>query len=160
MYLFPGSCLEQYIGTPPYCRPECVSSFECSSDKACTNMRCVNSCLNNPCAPSAICDVRNHSPLCRCPAGYVGNAFIHCDVEPPPIKVDQPIAHRDPCYPSPCGPFSECRTVGESYVCSCLPGYQFSSPPNCRPECTISEECSNEKACIRNTCSGKKKFFY
>lgn len=57
----------------------------------------------------------------------------------------------NPCLPSPCGPFSECRDLGGSPSCSCLPQY-MGSPPNCRPECTINTDCSNELACINEKC--------
>lgn len=57
----------------------------------------------------------------------------------------------NPCNPSPCGPNSQCRVINEQAICSCLPGYT-NSPPNCRPECTISSECNPEKACINQKC--------
>ena len=49
----------------------------------------------------------------------------------PPVK--QP---SDPCFPSPCGPYSQCRNSGGNAVCSCLPNY-VGNPPNCRPECLV-----------------------
>lgn len=60
-------------------------------------------------------------------------------------------APSDPCLPSPCGPFSQCRNVGDSPSCSCLPQYT-GSPPNCRPECTINTDCSSDKACVNERC--------
>lgn len=36
-------------------------------------------------------------------------------------------------------------------ACSCIQGY-VSSPPNCRPECTINSECSGNQACINQKC--------
>lgn len=58
---------------------------------------------------------------------------------------------KNPCLPSPCGPNSECRDIGGSPSCSCIPNY-IGSPPNCRPECTISSECPSNLACIREKC--------
>lgn len=58
---------------------------------------------------------------------------------------------KNPCLPSPCGPNSECRDIGGGPSCSCLPNY-IGSPPNCRPECTISSECPSNLACIREKC--------
>lgn len=58
----------------------------------------------------------------------------------------------DPCYPSPCGMNSQCRVTNGHAVCSCLPGY-IGSAPNCRPECVVSSECSQDKACINKKCT-------
>lgn len=30
------------------------------------------------CGQSAICEVYNHVPMCRCPQGMNGNAFVQC----------------------------------------------------------------------------------
>lgn len=68
---------------------------------------------------------------------------------PPPTPVQhEPI---NPCVPSPCGPYSICQSYGETPSCSCQLGY-IGSPPNCRPECTISAECPSNLACIREKC--------
>lgn len=56
-----------------------------------------------------------------------------------------------PCTPSPCGPNSQCREVGSTAVCSCLPNY-IGRAPNCRPECTINSECPTSRACINERC--------
>ena len=55
----------------------------------------------------------------------------------------------EPCNPSPCGPYGECRTVNSQAVCSCLPGY-FGNP--CRPECTVSSDCPLSKNCVNQKC--------
>lgn len=57
----------------------------------------------------------------------------------------------DVCNPSPCGPNSQCRDVNKQAVCSCLPRY-VGSPPGCRPECTVSAECPQDKACVNQKC--------
>ena len=56
-----------------------------------------------------------------------------------------------PCNPSPCGPNSQCRTVNQHAVCSCSPGF-MGSPPSCRPECVVSSECPQDRACINQKC--------
>lgn len=71
------------------------------------------------------------------------------------ITVAPPVVNdyaRDPCIPSPCGAFSECRDIGGIPSCSCLPTYR-GSPPNCRPECTISTECPANMVCTRQRCT-------
>lgn len=57
----------------------------------------------------------------------------------------------NPCTPSPCGAFAQCRDVGGSASCACLSNY-IGSPPNCRPECVINSECPSNQACINEKC--------
>jgi hypothetical protein len=58
----------------------------------------------------------------------------------------------DPCRPSPCGPNSQCRTSDNHAVCSCLQGY-MGIPPSCRPECVVSAECPQTRACVNQKCT-------
>lgn len=58
---------------------------------------------------------------------------------------------KKPCSPSPCGPYSECRQVNSHAVCSCQKGY-VGSPPACKPECMVSSECAQNKACVHQKC--------
>lgn len=58
---------------------------------------------------------------------------------------------QNPCSPSPCGPNAECRNVGNTPSCSCLPTF-IGSPPNCRPECAIHSDCPSNRACINSRC--------
>lgn len=71
------SCLLGYRGAPPSCRPECVSSSDCTLDKACNNQKCVNPCQGT-CGVQAKCQVINHNPICTCPSGYSGDPFTRC----------------------------------------------------------------------------------
>jgi hypothetical protein len=57
----------------------------------------------------------------------------------------------NPCVPSPCGPYSECRDRGGYPSCTCQTGY-VGSAPNCRPECSINAECASNLACMREKC--------
>lgn len=61
------------------------------------------------------------------------------------------IEEMDPCNPSRCGPYSQCRKVSGHGVCSCLPTY-IGSPTSCRPECVASSECSQNRACVNQKC--------
>lgn len=58
---------------------------------------------------------------------------------------------QNPCYPSPCGPNSQCREINGQAVCSCVPGF-IGSPPTCRPECITSQECLLNQACVNQKC--------
>lgn len=75
------SCLTGYIGAPPYCRPECSTSAECSLSEACINQKCKNPCAEEICGYNAKCNVVNHSPICSCPPKYVGDPFENCTPE-------------------------------------------------------------------------------
>lgn len=82
----------------------------------------------------------------------IGDPFAGCQARP---IVEERI---DPCVPSPCGPFSQCRQVGDRASCTCLENY-IGSPPNCRPECTIDAECPQNLACVNQRCSGGVFYF-
>jgi hypothetical protein len=56
------SCNENYIGSPPMCKPECVVSTECAPDKACIKQKCSDPCPGM-CGVNAICNVLNHNPI-------------------------------------------------------------------------------------------------
>lgn len=58
---------------------------------------------------------------------------------------------QNPCIPSPCGPYSECRDIGGFPSCACSVNY-IGSPPNCKPECTINSECTSDRACMQEKC--------
>ena len=61
------------------------------------------------------------------------------------------IVVQNPCVPSPCGPYSECRETNNIPSCSCSPS-RIGSPPYCRPECTINSDCPSNHACINEKC--------
>lgn len=66
------------------------------------------------------------------------------------ISADPP-RNVNPCIPSPCGANSECRLLNERAVCSCTTG-MFGAPPNCRPECSIHQDCPSNRACLNQKC--------
>lgn len=74
------SCLLQFIGSPPNCKPECITNSECSYNLACLNMKCKDPCPGS-CAPNAECHVISHSPMCKCPKGFVGDPFSQCTMQ-------------------------------------------------------------------------------
>lgn len=72
------TCIPEYQGDPySICRPECVLNNECPQNKACIRNKCMDPCPGT-CGQNALCDVYNHIPMCRCPQGMNGNAFIEC----------------------------------------------------------------------------------
>lgn len=169
------SCLMVYIGSPPYCHPECIISADCSLRKACIDNKCTDPCPG-ACGLNSNCHVNNHSPICSCQSEYTGDPFHRCYIIPRKIcwfsiyyshifnyhdfnhlylaAKDEPITPvkpTNPCIPSPCGPNAQCQAFSDVPSCDCLPSY-YGSPPNCHPECTINADCPTNKACIRNKC--------
>lgn len=71
------SCLQNYIGRPPNCRPECTINTECEGNLACQNDRCVDPCPGS-CGAYATCVVVHHTPVCTCVPGYTGDPFTIC----------------------------------------------------------------------------------
>uniref|UniRef100_A0AAR5QG30 EGF-like domain-containing protein n=2 Tax=Dendroctonus ponderosae TaxID=77166 RepID=A0AAR5QG30_DENPD len=141
------SCLPEYQGAPPSCKPECVVSSECPSNRACHRFKCANPCVGT-CGVGARCEVINHNPICSCPTGLTGDPFARC-YEQPPEPSPRPAAN--PCVPSPCGLNSECRDIGGQPSCSCRASY-MGVPPNCRPECVVNTDCPSHLACITEKC--------
>lgn len=78
------SCLPDYIGRAPNCRPECTSNQECPANLACINERCKDPCPGS-CGNSAYCSVVMHSPVCSCDNGFTGDPFSGC--YPVPSKI-------------------------------------------------------------------------
>lgn len=75
------TCLPNYIGRPPSCRPECLIHAECASNLACVAERCVDPCPGS-CGAGASCRVINHNAVCTCPPGYTGDATVFCTLLP------------------------------------------------------------------------------
>lgn len=71
------TCLPEYRGIPPSCRPECIVNAECPLHLACINKKCVDPCPNI-CGLKAQCITKNHNPICTCPAGFTGDPFTFC----------------------------------------------------------------------------------
>lgn len=71
------SCVPGYIGSPPTCRPECISSSECPLNMACLNQKCIDPCPGT-CGFNALCQVINHNPVCSCPSTQTGDPFTRC----------------------------------------------------------------------------------
>lgn len=164
------TCLPDYFGDPYHeCRPECVLNTDCPKTRSCLNNKCKDPCPGM-CGLNAECFVSNHAPTCSCLSGYTGNPSVACHEIPKcrfffviisnldslfinsysSVVIADPVP-QNPCRPSPCGPYSECREVNNHAVCSCQKNY-IGTPPACRPECTVSSECPLDKACMHQKC--------
>lgn len=79
------------------------------------------------------------------------NPHIVTNSKPPYPLIEADVVPQNPCIPSPCGPYSNCREINQHAVCSCLPNH-IGTPPACRPECSVSSECPQDKACVNLRC--------
>lgn len=73
------TCMTNYQGQPPNCRPECAINQDCPSDKACINLKCRDPCPGS-CGHNAVCSVFSHVPACTCSQGFTGDPFTSCTV--------------------------------------------------------------------------------
>lgn len=73
---------------------------------------------------------------------FIYYALFFSDIPPTPVN---------PCYPSPCGPNSQCKELNGQAICSCSPTF-FGTPPSCRPECVTNAECPTHLSCIKQKC--------
>lgn len=71
------SCLPNYVGRAPNCRPECVINEGCPGNLACQNEQCVDPCPGS-CGVNTYCNVVKHNPVCICNEGYTGDPFTEC----------------------------------------------------------------------------------
>lgn len=68
-----------------------------------------------------------------------------------PIENDDSRDPVNPCVPSPCGPYSICKSQNNKAACSCLP-HAIGIPPSCRLECMVNSDCINSQSCMNNRC--------
>lgn len=138
------TCLPDYQGQPPYCKPECISNSECAQHLSCVNQKCKDPCLQ-ACGANAECPVVSHTAMCVCLQGYYGDPFTQCTLQP----VNELLT---PCSPSPCGPNAVCREQNKAGSCICNEGYFGNPYEGCRPECVSNSDCPGNRACIGNKC--------
>lgn len=140
------SCLPNYFGNPPNCKPECVNNAECPSNLACINLHCKDPCPGT-CGQNAECRVVSHTPMCVCLQGYEGDPFNQCHIKQM-VQYEQ----STPCIPNPCGVNAVCKEQNGAGSCQCLPEYFGNPYEGCRPECVINSDCPSNRACVRNKC--------
>lgn len=70
-------CKDGYIGSPPFCRPDCLLNSDCISSQGCIRQRCQNPCPGF-CGLNAKCTVLNHDAICACNDGFEGNPYRFC----------------------------------------------------------------------------------
>lgn len=131
-------CMPNFVGSPPDCRPECLSNSECASHLTCLDERCTDPCEDDICGDGANCHVKNHTPICRCPKNYTGDPFVACT---PDAIASVPAVRKecvlngdcpkdkacfgnkciDPCIE--CGIQAQCDVTEHFPICTCAAGY-------------------------------------
>ncbi|KAG8236382.1 hypothetical protein J437_LFUL016660 [Ladona fulva] len=141
------TCPPGFLGSPEVrCYAECEDSSHCPSTRACINSKCADPCVG-VCGINAECEVRNHSPVCKCPKGMTGHPFDRC----------RPITEGDVCRDSKCGLNADCSAIRDRQgylqaLCTCPRGY-FGNPLN---ECRRGEfHCMNP--CYDSACGANAK---
>lgn len=141
------TCLPEYRGIPPNCRPECVVNAECPPHLACLNKKCTDPCPNT-CGVRALCTTKNHNPICTCPVGFTGDPFFQCSPDyigvPPECRPECILSSeckshfacvnqkcKDPC-PGSCGVNAQCHVVNHIPVCTCMEGFTGDPFAQCR----------------------------
>lgn len=71
------SCVSNYIGRPPNCRPECTIDPDCPTTLACVCDKCKDPCIGT-CGFNAQCSVLYHRAHCTCHAGFTGDPYSGC----------------------------------------------------------------------------------
>lgn len=75
------SCSPTFFGSPPSCRPECVTNSECPTHLSCIKQKCQDPCPGT-CGQNSDCRVVSHSPICSCRPQHTGNPFVLCSPIP------------------------------------------------------------------------------
>lgn len=151
------SCLPSYIGNPPNCRPECITSNDCPNNKACQNNLCKNPC-EGACGRGAQCDVVYHKAVCTCQPNLIGDPYRNCYPRISSGKIVGDLfsffitVFRSP-DPEP-NIITECgqNTVFRNNRCECIPNYIGDPHRNCHPVCISNSDCPRSKACKNNNC--------
>jgi hypothetical protein len=129
--------------SPP--EAECSADSDCALSQMCRRGTCVEACKADPCGQNALCESVDHSSLCVCAPGYIGNPRKECNVE---SKHSFPECYTDdecnlerscqnrfcvnPCT-NACGPGALCRVINHKPQCSCPQGYTGLPHVQCVP---------------------------
>lgn len=88
-------CAPGYLGSPPFCRYECLGSNDCGWELTCINRRCVDPCPG-ACGQGALCKANAHEPHCDCPPSTTGNPIYECRTIEKSRKID--LTGRNNCF--------------------------------------------------------------
>lgn len=120
--------------------PVCQYNEDCPPTKLCDrlNRRCINPCFEDSCGENAECIPVNHGIECRCPVGFVGNAYIECS-QLQGCRADRECDASQACIngkcssPCRCGANALCDVVNHRGICKCPSGYAGRPEVACNP---------------------------
>lgn len=87
---------------------------------------------------NAECVPINHGTDCRCPAGYIGNAYIEC-LQIQGCRANSECLSHEACIngkcgsPCKCGAYAICDVINHRPSCKCPPGYTGNAKIECSP---------------------------
>ena len=66
------------ISLPALFGSKCLTDADCNIEMTCTDNSCVNTTCPKPCGKNAWCQAKDHTSVCRCHEGYIGNPYSGC----------------------------------------------------------------------------------
>lgn len=139
------SCVEDFVGSPPNCRPECETNSDCLTSQYCSNYKCKDLCVNI-CGQNAVCEARFHKASCNCLQDYVGDPYTYCSKKQPLVS------YVEPCENIHCGVNANCISDRNRATCRCQENYVGDPYVRCSPECILNSDCPYNEACIQSKC--------
>ncbi|CAB4059878.1 unnamed protein product [Lepeophtheirus salmonis] len=152
----PGFTGDPYSLCSPTREDECKHDEDCPSNMVCADNKCSNPCRSNSlCGNNAVCEVMNHSPVCKCLENFAGDP--HKKNEDCPF--DKSCSSNnciDPCQNTVCGRNAECSVEYHKSICKCPSGLQGSPYVACKEvQCRKDNDCGQDEKCDlqRFTCT-------
>ncbi|KAI2804698.1 hypothetical protein BLOT_003686 [Blomia tropicalis] len=174
------NCPPEFIGDPhvkgengcrhpnscPNGNRDCASYASCVPDSSGLFL-CKNACDKIECGPNAVCEVRDHEPMCRCFDNFRGEPnSLGCSRIPRLCKSNPDCGDSQECIDGQCRFVctidSECaggeRCVDNFCVKACIvhdscsPNEACVSKGYCNIGCRDNVECPPGQACIQNRC--------
>lgn len=71
-------CLEPPCREPKNLYFECTIDDECLANRSCIQNQCLDPCNTFSCGTQTRCSVVEHSPMCSCLDGYIGDPNVAC----------------------------------------------------------------------------------
>lgn len=106
------------------CVPGCRSDQGCPTHLSCFDQQCIDPCADaRACGTNAVCEVINHTKICSCPIGLLGDAEVSCK-----------------SLITTCSSNADCTSTQLCYGGSC------------QKKCRNDQNCLNDERCMRGIC--------
>lgn len=115
---------------------QCITNQDCAGNLACHEQKCSDPCQLVKCGKNSACSINEHSALCSCFPGHLGDAYdtsigcfkVECtnDDECQTTKYCNPQTNKcqDPCQRVSCGK-GKCKAQNHRATCNCYQGYRL-----------------------------------